>query len=563
MSHSRDVEQFWLRMDLLGILIVTEGTHISGINYIFPCEPKLQKTHWTTIIVSGLVTAIMVFVPRFQRWRTVRTCAYIAVGATSFIPLIHGCKRYGLDYMLQYSGLKYYLIELSFYGGSAVLYASDPAMAAVFERARSLIGYAGSFARPRLLTASKSAVLAFLKNTQIGSLTITDEEGETTVCDKSTTSEEDGERSVYDIANAELIVRDSKFWIRAGLFAGMGLAESYMLGEIECSDLTAFFKVFLTNKKYFAYSATWTSNVSARIGGIVRKTNSLTNARLHIAAHYNISNDMFAGFLSQDKTYSCALWLPKTDNYYTVESLEQAQYRKLQRVIDNARIRSQEQKALAQKRIKAARYEDKIKVLLIDYRSLPVPMEEDENYDKIVSIEMLEAVGAEYLDTYFRCVDNLLKTEGGVAVFQCITIPESRYKSYRKSDDFIRRYIFPGGHLPTKTLLLESIRSGSSHGHSPRLIPESVENIGLHYAKTLRCWRENFMKNFESVIKPALLAEHKENGSMSNEYVEVFKRKCEYYFSYCEAGFATKTLGDAIITVGREGAVQMMEDVPL
>lgn len=224
---------------------------------------------------------------------------------------------------------------------------------------------------------------------------------------------------------------------------------------------------------------------------------------------------------------------------------------------------SQEQKALAQKRIKAARYEDKIKVLLIDYRSLPVPMEEDENYDKIVSIEMLEAVGAEYLDTYFRCVDNLLKTEGGVAVFQCITIPESRYKSYRKSDDFIRRYIFPGGHLPTKTLLLESIRSGSSHGHSPRLIPESVENIGLHYAKTLRCWRENFMKNFESVIKPALLAEHKENGSMSNEYVEVFKRKCEYYFSYCEAGFATKTLGDAIITVGREGAVQMMEDVPL
>ena len=468
-------------------------------------------------------------------------------------------------------------------------------MAAVFEYARSLIGYAGSFARPRLVTASKSAVLAFLKNTQIGSLTITDEEGETTVCGKSTESEGDGERSVYDIANAELIVRDSKFWIRAGLFADMGFAESYMLGEIECSDLTALFKVLITNKKYLAHRATWTSNVSARIGGVVRKTNSLTNARLHIAAHYDISNDMFAGFLSPDMTYSCALWLPKTDNYYTVESLEQAQYRKLQRVIDNARIRSsdhvleigtgwgsfavlavkqtgckvtsitlsQEQKALAEKRIKSAGYEDKIKVLLIDYRSLPVPTEEDEKYDKIVSIEMLEAVGAEYLDTYFRCVDNLLKTEGGVAVFQCITIPESRYNSYRKSDDFIRRYIFPGGHLPTKTLLLESIRSGSSHGHSPRLIPESVENIGPHYTKTLRCWRENFMNNFESVIKPALLAEHKENGSMSNEDVEVFKRKWEYYFSYCEAGFATKTLGDAIITVGREGAVQMMEDVPL
>ncbi|KAK3063493.1 hypothetical protein LTR53_018885, partial [Teratosphaeriaceae sp. CCFEE 6253] len=157
------------------------------------------------------------------------------------------------------------------------------------------------------------------------------------------------------------------------------------------------------------------------------------------------------------------------------ETLEQAQYRKLNRFITNAKIRasdhvleigtgwgsfailavektgcrvtsltlSAEQKRLAEDRIRAAGYQDRIKVMLCDYRSLPVPSEQYK-YDKVVSIEMLEAVGAEYLETYFRCVDQLLKSDGGVAVFQCITMPESRYDAYSKSDDFIRRYIFPG-----------------------------------------------------------------------------------------------------------------------
>jgi cyclopropane-fatty-acyl-phospholipid synthase len=207
--------------------------------------------------------------------------------------------------------------------------------------------------------------------------------------------------------------------------------------------------------------------------------------------------------------------------------------------------------------------------MLCDYRSLPVPAE-SEKYDKVISIEMLEAVGAEFLTTYFRCIDQLLKSGGGVAVFQCITMPESRYKTYSSSDDFIRRYIFPGGHLPTITQLLDAIRTGSTNakaGTEPRLIPESIENIGPHYAKTLRLWRQTFMQQFSTKIRPALFAEHaagsRAGKKMNEEDVEVFKRKWEYYFAYCEAGFATKTLGDVIITVGREGAVEMMEDVPL
>jgi cyclopropane-fatty-acyl-phospholipid synthase len=314
---------------------------------------------------------------------------------------------------------------------------------------------------------------------------------------------------------------------------------------------------------------------------------------------------MFAAFLSPDMTYSCPIWLPKSDPRSSEETLEQAQMRKLRRFITNAKIKeddhvleigtgwgsfailavketgcrvtsltlSIEQKALAEERIAKAGFTDRIEVLLCDYRALPTP-KDGKLYDKVVSIEMLEAVGKEYLNTYFECVDKLLKPEGGVAVFQCITMPESvskeifhnpnssftncskRYDAYSNSDDFIRRYIFPGGHLPTITQLLDSVRAGSSC----RLIPESVENIGPHYAKTLRLWREEFMQNFDQKIKPSLLEEHE---GMTDKDVDLFRRKWEYYFAYCEAGFVTKTLGDVIFTIGREGSVEMMEDVPV
>jgi len=475
------------------------------------------------------------------------------------------------------------------------------------ERATALAGFAGSYAWPPLLSLSRGTALALLKQIQIGSLQITDTDGTLTICGSARRAELEDEKNVYTAPHAELRVLNDLFWVRLLVFADMGFAESYMLGEVACPDITAFFKVFITNRAHLSGGTTLTSNISGQIAGFVRRTNTLANARLNISAHYDISNDMFAAFLSPDMTYSCPIWLPKSDPNSSQESLEQAQYRKLQRFVDNAKIKSTdhvleigtgwgsfailavqqtgcritsltlsaEQKSLADERIRQAGFQDKIKVMLCDYRNLTVAREADK-FDKIVSIEMLEAVGAEYLETYFRCVDNLLKSEGGVAVFQCITMPESRYEAYSKSDDFIRRYIFPGGHLPTATQLLDAVRAGSSSpkkGVPPRLIPESIENIGPHYAKTLRLWRQNFMQNFQLKIKPALLAEHegdhnvrKEQGGsgrMSEEDVETFRRKWEYYFAYCEAGFATKTLGDVILTLGREGAVQMMEDVPL
>ncbi|KAJ5242225.1 uncharacterized protein N7469_000552, partial [Penicillium citrinum] len=124
--HSHGVEQFWHRMDLLGIVVVTVGTFIPGIYYIFNCEPRLQKLHWAIITASGSATAALISIPRFRtlRWRNVRVGAYIALGASAFIPLLHGIQLYGLHYMLQYSGMKWYLLELVLYGGGVALYGS-------------------------------------------------------------------------------------------------------------------------------------------------------------------------------------------------------------------------------------------------------------------------------------------------------------------------------------------------------------------------------------------------------------------------------------------------------
>ena len=260
---------------------------------------------------------------------------------------------------------------------------------------------------------------------------------------------------------------------------------------------------------------------------------------------------MFAAFLSEDMTYSCPIWKVQSSADEDEETLEQAQITKLNRFIDGAHIKptdhvleigtgwgsfaieavrktgctvtsltlSIEQKALAEKRIAAAGFTDKIEVKLMDYRAIPTPKVP---YDKVVSIEMLEAVGREYLETYFSCIHRLLKKDG-IAVFQCITMPEGRYEAYSKGEDFIRKYIFPGGHLPSISQLVENISKGSQG----TLVVERIENIGGHYAKTLRLWREQFMLNFESRIRPALMMEHEEMGDNA---VDVFRKKWECTF---------------------------------
>ena len=257
---------------------------------------------------------------------------------------------------------------------------------------------------------------------------------------------------------------------------------------------------------------------------------------------------MFAAFLSEDMTYSCPIWSSSSTLGSAHEALETAQDTKLQYFITQARIKStdhvleigtgwgsfaiaavastgcrvtsltlsKEQKELAEHRIKAAGYSDRIDVLLCDYRALPTP--QDGLYDKLVSIEMLEAVGREFLELYFSCVNRLLKPQGGIGVFQCITMPEARYDAYSRGEDFIRKYIFPGGHLPTVSQLVRSIERGTQG----TLVIDAILNIGGHYAKTLRVWRESFERNFDTKIRRALLSEHE---SMTEKDIELFKRK--------------------------------------
>ncbi|KAK8043094.1 cyclopropane-fatty-acyl-phospholipid synthase [Apiospora phragmitis] len=445
------------------------------------------------------------------------------------------------------------------------------------------------------VAVAKPAILSVLSKIEVGTLLLVDQPGGSRLVfgqklgaghKEMPSHKQAAVRKADTVPRVEIVVKDDAFWMRLFLFADMGFAESYMLGEFDCEDLTAFFQLFIINRDQMGNGTTCFSTISGAITSIARTTNTLSNALLNIQAHYDISNDMFAAFLSPDMTYSCPIWKPQSaSSAYREETLEEAQMTKLHRFVDGAKIKasdhvleigtgwgsfaieavkktgcrvtsltlSKEQKLLAEERIRKAGLADRIQVKLMDYRKLAVP---DRPYDKIVSIEMLEAVGQEFLGTYFSHMDRLLKKDGGIAMFQCITMPENRYEALGKKEDFIAKYIFPGGYLPAITQLLNHI-STESKG---TLIVEKIENIGGHYAKTLRLWKEKFMQNFESTIAPALRREH---PNMTDAEINVFRRKWEYYFTYCEAGFVTKTLGDVIITVGREGALELMEEIPI
>ncbi|KAI1463046.1 cyclopropane-fatty-acyl-phospholipid synthase [Daldinia caldariorum] len=453
-------------------------------------------------------------------------------------------------------------------------------------------GTLGSLTWGPALAIAKPAVLSVFSEIEVGTLLLVDEpEGTEMVYGQRPASKESlpvnwgiPPRKANATPRVEIRVKDSAFWMRLLLFADMGFAESYMLGEFECADLTAFFQLFIANRDQLSNGTTIFSSISGAVSSIARTTNTLSNALLNASAHYDISNDMFAAFLSKDMTYSCPIWQTRITHNDPEETLEEAQMTKLRRFIDGTKIKptdhvleigtgwgsfaleavrktgcrvtsltlSKEQKRLAEQRIDEAGYSGRIDVQLMDYRSLPGTAV----FDKIISIEMLENVGMGYIGTYFACIDRLLKKKGGIAMFQCITMPEGRHEAYSKSEDVINKHIFPGGYLPSTMQLLDSI-SQQSKG---TLIVERVENIGGHYAKTLRLWRENFLSNFESKIRPALKAEH---PHMTAQEVDVFRRKWEYYFAYCEAGFVTKSLGDVIITVGREGTMELMEGIPL
>nr|CAB3495509.1 unnamed protein product [Digitaria exilis] len=270
------------------------------------------------------------------------------------------------------------------------------------------------------------------------------------------------------------------------------------------------------------------------------------------------SNDFFALFLDPTMSYSSGIF--KADD----ESLEAAQLRKVKVLIDKANVEgdhhvleigsgwgtlaievvkrtgckytgitlSEEQLTYAQMKVKEAGMEDHITFLLCDYRQIPTC----QKYDRIISCEMIEHVGHEYMDDFFSSCEYHL-AEDGLFVLQFISIPEERYDEYRRSSDFIKEYIFPGGCLPSLARITSAMSNAS------RLCIEHVENIGYHYYKTLMHWRDNFMYNKDKVLALG--------------FDDKFIRTWEYYFIYCAAGFKSRTLGDYQIVFSRPGNTKL------
>lgn len=358
--------------------------------------------------------------------------------------------------------------------------------------------------------------------------------------------------------HAELVVHvevlDPGFYRALATHGSVGAGEAYMDGLWHCNDLVGLIRLLVRNRDLLDGMETgW-----ARLGGMALrawhalKRNTLNGSRRNIAAHYDLGNDFFGLFLSSDLMYSSALWEGADD------TLEAASVRKLDAICRRLALKpgdrvieigtgwggfalhaachygchvttttiSREQHALASERVAAAGLQDRVTLLLKDYRDL------EGSYDKLVSIEMVEAIGAEYLDTYFAKLGVLLKPDG-LALLQAITIEDHRYAQALKSVDFIKRHVFPGSFIPSVSAMLAAKTRASDLG----LI--ALQDFGDSYARTLHAWRERFI---------ARLAEVRAQG-----FDERFIRRWEFYLAYCEGGFRERSIGVAHLLLAKPG----------
>jgi cyclopropane-fatty-acyl-phospholipid synthase len=351
---------------------------------------------------------------------------------------------------------------------------------------------------------------------------------------------------------ASITVHDPRFYGEIAFGGSIGAGEAYMLGYWSADDLTNVIRLMAINQSVMDSLEGGYQWLSKPIMKVLHWLNSNTTegSRKNIAAHYDLGNEMFALFLDSTMMYSSAMFDA------TTTTLQAASELKLKTICDKLDLKptdhvieigtgwggfaiyaaqhygckvttttiSQQQYALAKTRVEAAGLQDKITLLLEDYRHLKG------QYDKLVSIEMVEAVGHQFYNTYFAKVSQLLKPNG-LALIQAITIADQRFESAIQSVDFIQRYIFPGSNIPSNTAMLNSINKVSDM----RLF--DLEDIGPHYATTLRMWRENFFTNIEQVRQLG--------------YSEEFIKMWEFYLCYCEGGFAERALGDVHLLLAK------------
>ncbi|MGA8033256.1 MAG: cyclopropane-fatty-acyl-phospholipid synthase family protein [Casimicrobiaceae bacterium] len=353
---------------------------------------------------------------------------------------------------------------------------------------------------------------------------------------------------------ATVQVHDARFWSEVAFGGTICAGEAYMHGYWSSDDLTALVRILLRNRDVLDGMETGLARLTAPVHRWLHwlNRNTRSGARRNIAAHYDLGNDFFRLFLDPTLMYSCAIFEAPD------MTLEQAQIARLERICrkldlgpgdhllevgsgwgsmaihaasrHGCRVTtttiSREQYELASERVAAAGVADRVTLLLEDYRELRG------RYDKLVSIEMIEAVGHQYYDLFFSQCAKLLRHDG-LMLLQAITIADQRYDAARRSVDFIQRHIFPGSTIPSVTAMLAS----TTRATDMRLV--HLEDIGPHYAATLRAWRENLLANLDAV--------------RALGYPEPFIRMWEFYLCYCEGGFAERALGDVQMLLARPG----------
>lgn len=350
-------------------------------------------------------------------------------------------------------------------------------------------------------------------------------------------------------------VRHPSFYADAVFGGTVGAGEGFMLGSWQCDDLTGLVRLMVVNRDTMnAVDSGW-AHVSTPLLKFAHwlNRNDRGGSRRNIGAHYDLGNPFFALFLDQTMAYSAGIFAdPEADLHAASLAKFDAVCSKLalkpgQHLLEigtgwgglavhaaanygvhvTTTTISREQYEAACERVQRAGLAGQVTVLLEDYRDLKG------KFDALTSIEMVEAVGHQYLDTYFRTCGDLLKNNG-LMLLQAITIQDQMYAQARRSVDFIQRFIFPGSCIPSVQTLVNSI------ARSTDMKLFHMEDIGPHYATTLRRWRERFQARLHDV---------RDLG-----YSESFIRMWEYYLCYCEGGFEERQLGDVQMLLSKPGS---------
>ena len=362
-------------------------------------------------------------------------------------------------------------------------------------------------------------------------------------------------KSIPGVPHAEATVHDPAFWSALALRGSIGAGEAYARGWWTSPDPVAVVRLFVRNQDALQGMEGGLALLSRPLhaGLHFLNRNNHTGSQRNIRAHYDVSNAFFELFLDETMTYSCGIF---EDQQTTLRDASIAKIDQLCKMLDlqptdhlleigtgwgafalhaareyGCRVTtttiSAEQHKLAEERFREAGLEDRITLLFEDYRGLTG------QYDKLVSVEMIEAVGARFYPTFFKQCSALLKPEGTLAL-QAITIADQHFERARRSVDFIQKHVFPGSCIPSVTALLGAATEASD------LRLTRMDDIGPHYVRTLSEWRTALRDRWQ---------EARDLG-----YEDDFLRQWEFYFAYCEGGFAERHISDVQMVLQRSGA---------